>query len=166
MPLLDYPRDGLREAGSTKGEKMAKVNIEHSLDFLDTPIIVLSKKKGAISNREAYEALEKNDLYGNYLISFKVTEDVPVTFYEEGDSWELYEVEDLLGIKAEEKYNDGYEDCLRDQCPEAEWGGNGRGKHMCSNCNGAAPGNPFTGERWHSTICPHCGARMKNGETI
>ena len=47
-------------------------------------------------------------------MDFPVTEDVPVEYYEEGDTWYLYPVDEMLDVKAEEKFGEGYEACMRD----------------------------------------------------
>ena len=93
---------------------MAKITVSKESDFLGNPMIVLRKKKGKINMREAYEALEENYMHGQYLLCVPAPEDVPVQLYEEGDTWEIYEVDTLLNEKAEEKFNEGYEACMRD----------------------------------------------------
>lgn len=93
---------------------MAKIIVSKEHDFLGYPMIVLRKKKGKINMREAYEALEKEYLHGQYLLHVPAPEDVPVELYEEGDTWNLYEVDTLLDEKAEAKFNEGYEACMRD----------------------------------------------------
>lgn len=152
---------------------MAKIEIENGIDCFNTPYIRVSKKRGQLTRRETYEALEKDGRFGHYLIDFNVTDTVPEELYEEGDSWGLYTPEDMMEKISEEKFNEGYEAASKDLCPKAEWGGRGYGRHMCSSCGGQAPANPYdtpltgaSNERWHSKICPHCGAIMINGEEL
>ena len=93
---------------------MAKVTVSKEHDFLGNPMLVLRKKKGKISMKEAYEALEAEHMHGQYLLCGPVPEEAPVELYEEGDTWEIYEVDTLLDAKAEEKFNEGYEACMND----------------------------------------------------
>lgn len=93
---------------------MSKVLVNKGQDFMGNSIIILEKKKGKISMKEAYEALESENMHGQYLMNVAVPEEAPFELYEEGDRWELYEVDELLGIKAEEKFNEGYEACMKD----------------------------------------------------
>jgi hypothetical protein len=93
---------------------MSKVTVSKESDYLGNPMIVLRKKKGKINMREAYEALEKEHMHGHYLLCIPVPEDVPFELYEEGDTWDIYEVDTLLDEKAEERFNEGYEACMRD----------------------------------------------------
>ena len=152
---------------------MAKIEIENCIDCFNTPYIRVSKKRGQLNRREVYEALEKEGKFGHYLIDFNVTDYVPENLYEEGDSWGLYTPEDMMEKVSEEKFNEGYDAARNDLCPEAEWEDRGYGRHLCGNCGGLCPANPFDtplsgapAERWHPMICPHCGARMKNGEDL
>lgn len=93
---------------------MAKIIVSKEHDYLGNPMIVLRKKKGKINMKEAYEALESEQIHGQFLLCVPAPEDVPVELYEEGDTWEIYEVDTLLDAKAEEKFNEGYEACMRD----------------------------------------------------
>ena len=93
---------------------MAKITVSKEHDYLGNPMIVLRKKKGKIKMKEAYEALEAEQIHGQFLLCVPAPEDVPVELYEEGDTWEIYEVDTLLDAKAEEKFNEGYEACMRD----------------------------------------------------
>jgi len=143
---------------------MANLKVENSLDAFGKPIVRLAKKKGDIKLWEAFEAMVKADNFGHYMMHIFVTEEAPEDLYDEGDIWDLYPVDSVLGDLAEEKYNQGYEECQNVTMPDAEWGGNGKGKHMCGCCGGIAPADPYCPtERWHSRRCPHCGAVMTNG---
>lgn len=93
---------------------MAKVTITEEFDSRDRKYYKLEKKKGTISRREAYEAMESAGHFGRFLIDFPVPEDVPFELYDPGDCWWLYAPEDLLGDRAEDEFNKGYEACLRD----------------------------------------------------
>ena len=93
---------------------MAKVTITEEFDSRDRKYYKLEKKKGTISRREAYEAMEAAGYFGRFLMDFPVPEDVPMELYDPGDCWWLYALEDLLGERAEDEFNKGYEACLRD----------------------------------------------------
>lgn len=93
---------------------MAKITITKGIDIHNKQYYKLTKKKGVISQREAYEAMEREGYFGPFLLDFPVPEDVPVEFYEEGDTWYLYSADELLDIKAEEKFSEGYEACMKD----------------------------------------------------
>ena len=97
---------------------MSKINVEHLMDISGKPFIRLSKKRGAISHIEAYEAMSKEGLYGPYLINFRVPEEAPVDLYENGDFWDVYEprmlFETILDEQVEEAFGQGYEACMRD----------------------------------------------------
>ena len=93
---------------------MAKVSIEKDFDNENRLFYRLSKKRGAISLREAYEAMEKERYYGKFLMDFPVTEIPPEDYYEEGDVWIIYPVDEMLQEKASEEFNEGYKACMRD----------------------------------------------------
>ena len=93
---------------------MSKVVITKGVDIHNKLYYKLSKKRGTISQREAYEAMEKEGNFGSFLFDFPVPEDIPEYYYEEGDVWILYPAEELLDIKAEEKFGEGYEACMKD----------------------------------------------------
>ena len=93
---------------------MAKVTITEEFDSRDRKYYKLEKKKGTISRREAYEAMEAAGYFGRFLIDLPVPEDVPMELYDPGDCWWLYDPEDILGDRAEDEFNKGYEECLQD----------------------------------------------------
>ena len=137
---------------------MGKLEITQTTDCYGVACMVIKKKNGNLTRREVYEELVKEGLFGNYLMDMNIHEEYPEELYEEGDSWGLYEPEALLGEKAEQKYNEGYDDCYHDQLPDAEWMG-----RICSCCGSHAPAKPNDGTNWLSPRCPSCGAVMKNG---
>lgn len=138
-----------------------RLDVKHTEDCYGMSCIVVSKKKGKLSRREVYEALVKESVFGNYLMDLNIHEEYPEELYDDGDSWGLYEPEVLLGEKSEELYNKGYEDCYRDQLPEAKWMG-----RLCSCCGSYAPNKPKDDTTWFSKRCPSCGAIMTNGEDL
>ena len=69
---------------------MAKAKLEQKLDYMDVPVVVISKPKGAISRMEAYELMEKAGLFGHYIFPMNISEEVPEDVYDEGDRWELW----------------------------------------------------------------------------
>ena len=93
---------------------MAKVTITENVDLKGRTYYSLEKKRGTISQREADEAMEAAGYFGSFLMDFRVPEDVPMELYDPGDCWRLYAPEDLLGDKAEEAFNKGYEACMQD----------------------------------------------------
>lgn len=93
---------------------MARVKASVSSDYKGVTCYRLEKKRGTISQREAYEAMESEGYFGIFLLDFPVSQDVPFDLYEQGDCWILYKAEDLLGEKAENEFNKGYEVCLKD----------------------------------------------------
>ncbi len=93
---------------------MARVKASVSSDYKGVTCYRLEKKRGTISQREAYEAMESEGYFGIFLLDFPVSQDVPFDLYEPGDCWILYKVEDLLGEKAENEFNKGYAACLKD----------------------------------------------------
>lgn len=93
---------------------MAKVTVTEEFDAKGRKYYRLEKKKGTISRREAYEAMESKGHFGRFLIDFPVPEDVPMELYDPGDCWWLYAPEDLLGDRAEDEFYKGYEACLKD----------------------------------------------------
>ena len=143
---------------------MARVEVEKSVDCFGVSVVLVRKKKGKLNRREVYEAMQQEGLFGNYLSDFNIHEYSPEELYDDGDSWGLYEPNDLLGEKGEEQYNKGYDDCMKVQAPEGEWVGPRQGNKTCNCCGAAAPKSPYSTEKWYSFICPWCGARMKNGE--
>lgn len=93
---------------------MSKVLVNKGQDFMGNSIIILEKKKGKISMKEAYEALESENMHGQYLMNVAVPEEAPFELYEEGDRWELYEVDTLLNEKAADAFAEGYDACIKD----------------------------------------------------
>ncbi len=93
---------------------MAKVNVSIITDYKDVTCYRLEKKRGTISQREAYEAMEAEGYFGQFLMDFSIPQDVPFDLYEPGDCLLLYKAEDLLGEKAEDEFNKGYKACLKD----------------------------------------------------
>lgn len=93
---------------------MAKITVEKGIDLYGKMYYKLSKKRGKISQREAYETMEKEGEFGKFLMDFPVPDEAPDCYYEDGDAWFLYPVDELLGEKAELKFNEGYEACMRD----------------------------------------------------
>ena len=145
---------------------MANLKVEQTTDCFGTPVVILTKKRGDIKRWEAYEAMEKNYLFGHYLMELNVSEEVPEGLYDDGDEWGLYAPEDILGRKAEEQYEKGYQTCMDERMPESQWDDNGY-RVLCCACGQPAPRHPLNGELvWKSRICPHCGARLNNGEDM
>lgn len=93
---------------------MAKVTVSVQHDVRGKRFFLLEKKKGAISSREAYEAMEALGEFGPFLMRFDVPEDVPMEYYDPGDAWVLYDPKDLQEDMWEAAYNQGYEDCRKD----------------------------------------------------
>ena len=92
---------------------MSKVTVSIGYDIDGKQIIILKKKRGRISLREAYEALEK-DFHGQYVLRIPITEEVPENLYEDDDAWEIYKTEDFVDEIADEKFREGYDACMKD----------------------------------------------------
>ena len=77
---------------------MAKIEGYFTDDNRGRNCLVLKKKKGHINQREAYEWLESHNRRGcSFVHMVDCPEEVPVELYdEEGDTWVLYEPEDVL----------------------------------------------------------------------
>ncbi len=93
---------------------MAKVKITKELDSRNTQYFKLTKKRGKITVREAFEAMEESYYFGEYLIQFNVPEEVPMDLYEDGDEWRLYAVKELLEEELCKAHQEGYEECKKD----------------------------------------------------
>ncbi|RGG63437.1 DUF551 domain-containing protein [Eubacterium sp. AF17-7] len=93
---------------------MAKVKITKELDSKNTQYFKLTKKRGKITAREAFEAMEESYYFGEYLIQFNVPEEVPMDLYEDGDEWRLYAVKELLEEELYKAHQEGYEECKED----------------------------------------------------
>lgn len=93
---------------------MAKVKITKELDSRNTQYFKLTKKRGKITAREAFEAMEESYYFGEYLIQFNVPEEVPMDLYEDGDEWRLYAVKELLEEELYKAHQEGYEECKED----------------------------------------------------
>ncbi|MEI3321211.1 MAG: hypothetical protein V8R90_12240 [Eubacterium sp.] len=97
---------------------MAKVRITKELDSRNMQYFKLTKKRGKITDREAFEAMEESYYFGEYLIQFNVPEEAPMDLYEDGDEWRIYTAKELLEEKIEEElykaHEEGYEDCKKD----------------------------------------------------
>lgn len=93
---------------------MAKVTVSIIEDYKGVTCYRLEKKRGTISQREAYEAMELEGYFGQFLMDFPIPQDVPFDLYEPGDCLLLYKAEDLLGERAEDEFNKGYKACLKD----------------------------------------------------
>ena len=93
---------------------MAKVKITKELDSRNTQYFKLTKKRGKITVREAFEAMEESYYFGEYLIQFNVPEEVPMDLYEDGDEWRLYAVKELLEEELYKAHQEGYEECKED----------------------------------------------------
>ena len=63
---------------------MAKVRITKELDSKNAQYFKLTKKRGKITAREAFEAMEESYYFGEYLIQFNVPEEAPMDLYEDG----------------------------------------------------------------------------------
>ena len=93
---------------------MAKVKITKELDSRNTQYFKLTKKRGKITVREAFEAMEESYYFGEYLIQFNVPEEAPMDLYEDGDEWRLYAVKELLEEEIYKAHQEGYEECKKD----------------------------------------------------
>ena len=93
---------------------MAKVKITKELDSKNTQYFKLTKKRGKITAREAFEAMEESYYFGEYLIQFNVPEEVPMDLYEDGDEWRLYAAKELLEEELYKAHQEGYEECKED----------------------------------------------------
>ena len=93
---------------------MAKVKITKELDSKNTQYFKLTKKRGKITAREAFEAMEESYYFGEYLIQFNVPEEAPMDLYEDGDEWRLYAVKELLEEELYKAHQEGYEECKED----------------------------------------------------
>lgn len=96
---------------------VAKIKITREFDA-DVSYFKLTKKRGKITSREAFEAMEEADYFGEYLIQFNVPEEAPMDLYEDGDEWRIYTAKELLEEKIEEElykaHEEGYEECKKD----------------------------------------------------
>lgn len=93
---------------------MAKVRITKELDSRNMQYFKLTKKRGKITDREAFEAMEESYYFGKYLIRFNVPEEAPMDLYEDGDEWRLYAVKELLEEEIYKAHQEGYEECKKD----------------------------------------------------
>ena len=93
---------------------MAKVRITKELDSRNMQYFKLTKKRGKITDREAFEAMEESYYFGEYLIRFNVPEEAPMDLYEDGDEWGLYAVKELLEEEIYKAHQEGYEECKKD----------------------------------------------------
>ena len=93
---------------------MAKVKITKELDSRNTQYFKLTKKRGKITVREAFEAMEESYYFGEYLIQFNVPEEALMDLYEDGDEWRLYAVKELLEEELYKAHQEGYEECKED----------------------------------------------------
>jgi len=93
---------------------MAKIKIEHTLDGMGTSCIRLTKSRGKITLQEAWETLTKEGCYGPKLMTLRISDELPMDLYDEGDEWTVYDPDDIYPKLAEEKFNEGYEACLND----------------------------------------------------
>ena len=93
---------------------MAKVKITKELDSRNTQYFKLTRKRGKITVREAFEAMEESYYFVEYLIQFNVPEEVPMDLYEDGDEWRLYAVRELLEEELYKAHQEGYEECKED----------------------------------------------------
>lgn len=93
---------------------MAKVRITKELDSRNMQYFKLTKKRGKITDREAFEAMEESYYFGEYLIRFNVPEEAPMDLYEDGDEWRLYAVKELLEEEIYKTHQEGYEECKKD----------------------------------------------------
>ena len=93
---------------------MAKVRITKELDSRSMQYFKLTKKRGKITDREAFEAMEESYYFGEYLIRFNVPEEAPMDLYEDGDEWRLYAVKELLEEEIYKAHQEGYEECKED----------------------------------------------------
>lgn len=93
---------------------MAKVKITKELDSRNTQYFKLTKKRGKITVREVFEAMEESYYFGEYLIQFNVPEEAPMDLYEDGDEWRLYAVKELLEEELYKAHQEGYEECKED----------------------------------------------------
>ncbi len=76
---------------------MAKIEGFLSNDNTGRNCLVLKKKKGHINQREAYEWLEAHNRRGcSFVHMVDCPEEVPTDLYDEGDTWILYEPDDVL----------------------------------------------------------------------
>lgn len=93
---------------------MAKVRITKELDSKNAQYFKLTKKRGKITAREAFEVMEESYYFGEYLIQFNVPEEAPMDLYEDGDEWRLYAVKELLEEEIYKAHQEGYEECKKD----------------------------------------------------
>lgn len=96
---------------------MAKVTITPKHDMHGILFYCIEKKKSGITRAEAYEAMEREGLFGHWLIDFNVPEETPTEIYD-GVNWlDVYKPEDMfqkLQDLIEQAFNDGYDAAIKD----------------------------------------------------
>ena len=97
-----------------------KVTIREMFDWRGNKFWHIEKSRGGITRAEAYEAMCREGLYGHYLADFRVPEDADPAFYDGPQWWDVYEPEVLMAGCMEDKFNEGYEACMKDMEAENE----------------------------------------------
>ena len=95
------------------------VRLDYHRDVHDRLVLTASRKKGKLTTQNVIEAMEREDIYGTWYVPLHFSGDLPDDLYDDGDSWVLYDADDIDEVVAEARYNQGYEDGQRDA--ESYW---------------------------------------------
>ena len=123
--------------------RKSKIKYQWDTDYLGRSILRVTRKTGKLTWSEVMEELYDSGKFNGYvfLLPLHIMDELPLDLYDEGDIWNLYQSDDILGKDSTErlipkKLLPVYRDDKRGECPtcHAQMEKDDRGYAFCRDC--------------------------------
>ena len=128
-----------------------KTNVEWRTDIYGDNVLTVSCNRGKLNIRDVYEALEQKYPGQLFVHLVDIKEDVPFGYYDEGDTWELYEPYEIANSLVQYGYTDCWPSEYNSELSEDEI-------KLCPFCGGSAVLDECVGCGYVHVRCTECGA--------